>query len=76
MRGYPIRQDTKAASGDPKLPAFLSPPKNVPVYHGFEVSPSQKPMDGFTEQLLLKKHPSRKRKVKVLSSLQMVHALE
>lgn len=35
--GKPLRLETAAESAPPDLPAFLSPPKGAPVYHGFPV---------------------------------------
>ncbi|HEX3792623.1 MAG TPA: hypothetical protein VHW44_32480 [Pseudonocardiaceae bacterium] len=35
--GRPLALDPTAASADAELPAFLAPPANAPVYHGFPV---------------------------------------
>ena len=35
--GMPLRLDTRAASADPTLPAFLARPEGSPVYHGFPI---------------------------------------
>ena len=34
-QGQQVRVDDAAKSAVPDLPAFLAPPKNAPVYHGF-----------------------------------------
>jgi hypothetical protein len=35
--GLPVAFDGGAASADPTLPGFLSPPEGAPVYHGFVI---------------------------------------
>lgn len=35
--GHPLALDPAVVSTDPELPAFLKPPKNAPVYYGFQL---------------------------------------
>ena len=47
LKGRPLATDPAAVSKSPTEPAFISPPEETPVYHGFPVL-QDVAIDGFT----------------------------